>query len=137
MKRQMVELTKTFVLECEELDKDHKRLVEMVNDITADIDKGQTNDCNSKVQDFVNFAKGHFSREEQLLKKNGYPDVVKHHKHHQTLITKMEHIQEFAASAATNQLACDSLKRELVFLLMDDLITTDMDFKDYIGDGKA
>ena len=71
MKRQMVELTKTFVLECEELDKDHKRLVEMVNDITADIDKGQTNDCNSKVQDFVNFAKGHFSREEQLLKKNG------------------------------------------------------------------
>ena len=133
----MVELTGNFVLECEELDNDHKRLVEMVNNITEDIDKGQTSDCNSKVQDFVNFAKGHFSREEQLLKRNCYPDVAKHHKHHQTLITKMEHIQEFAASAATNKLACDSLKSELVFLLMDDLITTDLDFKGYLDDGKV
>ena len=133
----MVELTGNFVLECEELDNDHKRLVEMVNNITEDIDKGQTSDCNSKVHDFVNFAKGHFSREEQLLKRNCYPDVAKHHKHHQTLITKMEHIQEFAASAATNQFACDSLKSELVFLLMDDLITTDLDFKGYLDDGKV
>ena len=133
----MVELTGNFVLECEELDNDHKRLVEMVNNITEDIDKGQTSDCNRKVQDFVNFAKGHFSREEQLLKRNCYPDVAKHHKHHQTLITKMEHIQEFAASAATNKLACDSLKSELVFLLMDDLITTDLDFKGYLDDGKV
>ena len=128
----MVELTETFVLECAELDKDHKRLVEMVNDITDDIDKGATGNCNSKVLNFVNFAKEHFSREEKLLTKNGYPEVAKHHKHHQTLIAKMEHIQEFAASAETNQLACVSLKRELVYFLMDDLITTDMDFKDHI-----
>jgi hemerythrin-like metal-binding protein len=128
----MVELTETFVLECAELDKDHKRLVAMVNDITDDIDKGVTGNCNSKVLNFVNFAKEHFSREEKLLKKNGYPEAAKHHKHHQTLIAKMEHIQEFAASAETNQLACVSLKRELVYFLMDDLITTDMDFKDHI-----
>ena len=133
----MVELTETFVLECEELDKDHNRLVEMVNDISADIDKGETEQCNSKVRDFVNFAKGHLSREEQLLRKSGYPDVLKHNKHHQVLITKKEHIQEFAASAATNEMARDSLKRELVFFLMDDLITTDMDFKGYIGDGQV
>ena len=53
----MVELTKTFVLECEELDRDHKRLVEMVNDITKDIEKGETEHCSSKVLSFVNFAK--------------------------------------------------------------------------------
>ena len=132
----MVELTETFVLKCKDLDKDHKRLVEMVNDITADIDKGDTSNCNSKVLDFVNFAKEHFSREEQLLKKNNYPDTAKHHNHHQTLIAKMVHIQEFAASSATNKLARDSLKKELVYLLMDDLITTDMDFRGYVGDGQ-
>ena len=132
----MVELTETFVLECAELDKDHKRLVEMVNDITDDIDKGATGNCNSKVLNFVNFAKEHFSREEKLLKKNGYPEAAKHHKHHQTLIAKMEHIQEFAASAETNQQACVSLKRELVYFLMDDLITTDMDFKGHIESGQ-
>jgi hemerythrin len=65
----MVELTETFMLKCEELDKDHKRLVEMVNDITDDIDKGAIANCNSKVLNFVNFAKEHFSREEKILKK--------------------------------------------------------------------
>ena len=132
----MVELTETFVLECEELDKDHKRLVEMVNEITDDIDKGATGNCGAKVLKFVNFAKEHFSREEKLLKKKDYPEIAKHHKHHQTLIAKMEHIQEFAASAETNELACVSLKKELVYFLMDDLITTDMDFKDHIDGGQ-
>ena len=129
----MVELTETFVLECEELDKDHKRLVDMVNEITDDIDKGATGNCKSKVINFINFAKEHFYIEEQFLQKNGYPEAVSHHKHHQTLIAKLEHIQEFAASAETNDLARASLKRELVYLLMDDLITTDMDFKGYIN----
>jgi hypothetical protein len=44
----------------------------------------------------------------------------------------MESIQKFAAGTETNELACVSLKRELVYFLMDDLITTDMDFKAYI-----
>ena len=131
----MVELTKTFVLECEELDRDHKRLVEMVNDITKDIEKGETEHCSSKVLSFVNFAKAHFFREEKILKEAGYPDLEKHHEHHKKLILKMEHIQEFAASAKTNKIARSSLKKELVFFLMDDLITTDLDFKSYIDSG--
>ena len=128
----MVELTETFMLECEELDWDHKRLAEMVNDITEDIEKGETENCSSKVLNFVNFAKEHFSREEKMLKKAGYPDLYKHHEHHKRLISKMEHIQEFAASVETNEIARSSLKKELVFFLMDDLITTDLDFKTYV-----
>ena len=131
----MVELTETFVLECEELDKDHKRLVEMVNDIAESIDKGLSGNFSGMVNEFVNFAKEHFYREEQFLEKNGYPEATTHHQHHQTLIDKMEHIQKFAASAETNELARESLKRELIYLLMDDLITTDMDFKNYIKKG--
>ena len=133
----MVELTETFVLECEELDRDHKRLVEMVNEIAENIDKGETSKCNNKVTEFVNFAKKHFDREEKFLERNSYPDVASHHQHHKTLIAKMEHIQEFASSAETNELARVSLKRELVYLLMDDLITTDMDFKGFISKGNT
>ena len=129
----MVKLTETFVLECEELDKDHKRLAEMVNDIVDNIDKGKTDNCSVRVNQFVDFAKEHFYKEEQFLEKNGYPDLAKHHEHHQTLIVKMDHIQEFATSVETNGLARVSLKRELIYLLMDDLITTDMDFKGYIN----
>ena len=47
----------------------------------------------------------------------------------------MEHIQKIAASLEKNKLARVSLKRELIYLLMDDLITTDMDFKSYVKKG--
>ncbi len=130
----MVELTDTFVIECEELDKDHGRLVEMVNEISERIDSGNIDDCRSRVLELVNFAKGHFSREEQLLIKTGYPDVGKHCKHHRELDRKMEHILEFAEKVAVNEMAGESLKKELVYFVMDDVITTDMDFKEFIAD---
>ena len=130
----MVELSDTFVMETEVLDRDHERLVEMVNAITERIDSGHTENCKTDVLELVNFAKGHFSREEQLLTKAGYPDVGKHRTHHRLLDRKMEHILEFAEKVAVNEMARESLKRELVYFVMDDVITTDMDFKAFIAD---
>lgn len=130
----MVELSETFKLECEVLDKDHQRLIDMVNEITAMLDGGKTGNCKNKVLEFVNFAKGHFAREERFLTKVGYPDVGKHRLHHEHLDKKMEHILEFAGMAAANDTARESLKKELVFFVMDDVITTDLEFKAFIGD---
>ena len=130
----MVELSATFKLESDLLDKDHQRLIEMVNDISAELDRGETANCQNMMSEFVSFAKGHFGREEQLLTKVGYPDVEKHHIHHQKLNEKMDHMLEFAGSVDDNDLARESLKKELVFFLMDDVITTDLDFKKFIGD---
>ena len=129
----MVELSKTFELECETLDQDHQRLVEMVNGIVASIDSGNTDTCKSSVLEFVTFAKGHFSREERLLTKVGYPNVGMHQAHHRELDKKMEHLLEFAGMAAENEMARESLKKELVFFLMDDIITTDLDFKEFVA----
>lgn len=130
----MVELSQTFLLECEELDKDHKRLIEMVNDISDVIDSGKTDSCKSMVLELVNFARAHFNREEKFLTKAGYPDVGKHRRHHRQLDHKMEHILEFADKVAVNEMAGESLKKELVYFVMDDVITTDMDFKEFIAD---
>ena len=63
----MVELSGTFELDCDDLDKDHERLVEMVNDIVANLDEGKTENCKSEVLEFVNFSKRHFGREELNL----------------------------------------------------------------------
>lgn len=128
----MVELSETFVLECEELDKDHQQLVDMVNEITDTIDSGEIKDCQDKIVEFVKFSKAHFSREEKLLSQSGYPDVEKHQVHHRQLSEKMDHILEFAASAEFNEMARDSLKKELIYFVMDDVITTDMDFKSFV-----
>ena len=132
----MVELTETFELQCGELDKDHKRLVEIVNEITALLDDGVTDDCKNMVLGFVNLAKAHFAREEKYLLDVGYPDVGKHRDHHKLLGEKMEHLVEFSGMVGENELARDSLKKELVYFLMDDIITTDQDFKSYVSERK-
>lgn len=133
----MVELSETFELDCGELDQDHQRLVEMLNEIVAMLDRGKTESCKSKVLEFVNFSKLHFGREELLLDKAGYPDLQRHRNHHARLIKKMDHILEFAGMAAVNDKARESLKKELVFFLMDDVITTDLEFKSFVRDKQA
>ena len=129
----MTELSSDFIVECEKLDKDHKRLVEMVDEITTKLDNGVTENCKKMVTDFINFTKAHFRREEKLLTKIGYPDVEKHRNHHNYLDKKMGHILEFTDSVATNKLARESLRKELIFFIMDDVITTDLDFKEFIA----
>ena len=128
----MVELTSTFMLEYDSLDKEHQRLADIVNQIVEAIDGGEAGDCEGLVGGFVISAKEHFANEEALLVKVGYPDVKKHQDHHKNLNTKMDHLLEFAKAAEENEMARDSLRRELTFFLLDDIITTDMEFKNFI-----
>jgi hemerythrin-like metal-binding protein len=130
----MALLSDHFLLECKELDKDHERLAELVSDITDMLDSGSTENCKTMVLEFINTTKKHFAREEHFLTKIGYPDVEKHSRHHRQLYEKMDHILEFAELAETNEMARESLKKELVYLLMDDVITTDLEFKAFISD---
>lgn len=130
----MVEITPSFLLESSAVDADHKQLAGMVNQITQALDEGRAEACEDLIVDFIKATKTHFAREEALLAKVGYPNVKKHQSHHKNLNTKMEHMLEFAKMAAENQMARDSLRRELVFFLMDDVITTDLEFKAFIED---
>jgi len=128
----MVELTSSFMLDYETLDRDHQRLADIVNLIVGAIDGDEGEKCEDLVIDFVKSAKAHFAKEEALLAKVGFPNVKRHHDHHESLNFKMEHLIEFAKNAGDNKLARDSLRKELVFFLMDDIITADMDFKNFI-----
>ena len=128
----MVELTPSFLLESEALDKDHQQLADILNQIVKAIDDDKAGDCRHLVPDFVQAAKAHFAREEAFLIKLGYPSVETHREHHRGLSTKMEHMLEFARMAGENELARESLRKELLFFLMDDVITTDLDFKEFL-----
>ena len=128
----MVELTPSFLLEFEALDRDHQQLADIVNLIVQAIDDDEAEKCKPLAARFVKSTKLHFANEEALLVKAGYPNVKKHQDHHKSLYSKMDHILEFAKMAGENQLARDSLRKELVFFLMDDIITSDMEFKAFI-----
>lgn len=129
----MVELSKSFKLECELLDQDHRRLFDKVNEIVKEIDEGNAAACKTMVPEFLDLAKRHFDREEAFLAKVGYPDLKKHHDHHHGLDEKMGHLLEFSRMAEENELARESLKKELVFFVLDDVITADMDFKAFVA----
>ncbi len=130
----MMKLTSSFLLEVDSLDREHQGLADLVEEITRAIDGGEPGKCKTLVPDFVKSAKDHFANEEALLVKAGYPHIKKHQDHHKSLNTKMDHLMEFAKAAEENELARDSLRRELTFFLMDDIITTDMEFKSFIED---
>ena len=132
MVEETVELTSSFLLDYESLDRDHQHLADIVNQIVKAIDDDEAEKCEGLVYDLVKSSKEHFSHEEALLVKVGYPDVKKHQDHHKSLNTKMDHMIEFAKMARENQMARDSLRKELVFFLMDDVITTDLDFKNFV-----
>ena len=130
----MVELTPSFLLEYDALDRDHRRLAEIVNQVVKAIDDGEADKCEDLIIGLVKSAKSHFTSEEALLVQIGYPNVKKHQDHHRSLNTKMDHMIEFAKMAGENQMARESLRKEVVFFLMDDVITTDMDFKNFIAE---
>ncbi len=83
--------------------------------------------------DFVAFARRHFSRQEVFLARIGYPDLIKHQDHHRALDDKMKSLLELAKTAGETPLAGESLKKDLVFFLMDDVINADLDFKSFVG----
>jgi hemerythrin-like metal-binding protein len=130
----MVELSSFFELESKALDKDHQKMVKQVNAIIKKIDSGKTDDCQDQVAEFVALSKRHFAREEAFLASVNYPDVEKHRRHHLDLDVKLDHMLEFAKMASVNDLACKSLKKELVYFIMDDVITTDLEFKEFISE---
>ncbi|MFP6734891.1 MAG: hemerythrin family protein [Rhodospirillales bacterium] len=133
----MAELSKSFELECDILDRDHQILLQQINKIVAVVDGEGDEECAKLAPEMIKFAKQHFTREEALLTKVGYPDVAKHAEHHQNLDHKMETILELAAMADENPLAGEKLKSALKFFLTDDIIDADLDFKSFVKDRDA
>ncbi len=133
----MVEITPSYEIEVETIDTDHRRLVNIINEITQAIDDKREEECARLVPDFVTFSKQHFAREEALLVQNGYPGVEKHREHHASLEGKMNTMLALAERVVESAAARDELRKELIFFLMDDVINEDMDFKSFLVDAAS
>ncbi len=133
----MVEITRSYEIEVEMIDSDHRRLVDIINEITQAIDDKREEECARLVPDFVSFSKQHFAREEALLTKNGYPGVEKHRKHHASLDGKMDTMLALAERVVESAAAREELRKELIFFLMDDVINEDMNFKSFLVEAES
>ena len=86
-----------------ELDEQHKKLIDIINDLHNAMLKGKSRDILDKVLDnLIDYTKNHFRSEEILFEKYNYPDYLKHKKEHDDLVKQVLEIQEKYKSGKKN-----------------------------------
>lgn len=77
------------------IDNQHKKLIAMINDFYDGIVKGSSKESLVKlVAAMKNYTVEHFSHEEIVMQKVGYPDFQAHKKQHEMFVAKVAEVEE-------------------------------------------
>lgn len=72
------------------IDDDHKKLIHLINQLQSSIHYYQSKSFDKEaLNELIEYTKFHFSREEELMKKNNYPDYDEHVNQHKVMIEKI------------------------------------------------
>lgn len=103
-----MEWTEALSLDIESIDTQHRKLVDLINELDTAISEGHGNEVLGKVLGgLLDYTKEHFAYEEQLLEKCNYPSFPSHKAEHDSLTEKVEflsHIFEKGQSMNTEQI---------------------------------
>ena len=94
-----------------EIDSQHKRIVDMVNQMREAMEKGDTEAVGRVIPDMVDYTISHFAFEEALMEEAGYRFLMPHRRVHQ-LFTRR--IPEFQARYAAGEDILEELHTMLV-----------------------
>ena len=85
------------------IDGDHQKLIDMVNRLHALMAEGKGKDVLDKVlHNLITYTQEHFRREEDLMRKMGYPGLEEHKTEHEKLLLQVLELQKkFQSGAAT------------------------------------
>lgn len=75
-----------------EIDEQHKRLLEITNNLFNACTQGKdvaNAEFKDAIKDAVNYVKTHFAFEEDLLTKNNYPELKRHKLEHEAFVKKI------------------------------------------------
>jgi hemerythrin len=120
-----------------QFNEDHRRLVGFINDLHSGIISGIGIAQMTYILDgLIDYTKGHFGREEELMSKHGYPDLKAHRREHYELMVQ---VGDFNARLRDGKA---SFSLELMSFLKDWLVNhikgTDMMYRDFfLGKGVA
>lgn len=100
-----------------EADDQHKKLVGLINDLYDAMKQGKGREVIDKVLDeLVKYAWYHFTTEETLMSKYGYPELQAHKREHEAFKAK---IKEFLEKKAKGEI---TLSVEVISFLKDWLV---------------
>ena len=91
----LLEWSSSLSLGLERIDNEHRKLIDLINDVSDAIITNNTGDIIEWVlSDMYDYSNYHFSTEEKLMKKNAYPGAADHIKEHEDFRIKVAELQE-------------------------------------------
>ena len=115
----------------EEVDNQHKVLVEIINELFTQISQGKAKDNLNEIFDrLTEYTKVHFKDEEAMLVKFAYPDIISHRFEHNKFVKKLSEMKlEFDSSKITISLEILNFLKDW---FINHILITDMKYSEYI-----
>lgn len=105
-----------FFLGLDEIDEQHKSLVDIINRIWQSIiEKGEKSAVLSLIEELERYTLAHFAAEETFMRVTDYPQFAKHKQEHQDFIARVATEKQRALSAG-------NLSLDIVYFLRDWLV---------------
>jgi hemerythrin len=90
-----MEWSPTFSVKIKKFDDQHKKLVDLVNQLHDAMKAGQGNAMLGVVlQSLITYTATHFKEEEQMMQAHGYPELAKHKAEHEKLVAQVLDLQK-------------------------------------------
>jgi hemerythrin len=120
-----LEWSDTLSVHYEPIDADHKKLCDLINLLNELAENGGTPPVvDTALKQMIVFTKTHFSREETLMRKTAYPQIIPHKIEHDRLLKQMD---DFEANYASGKFGLS--QDTIIFLrtwLCEHVLETDM-----------
>jgi len=86
----MLKWSNTLSLDIDEIDQQHMKFLDIVNDLLAAMKEKKSHKIQSEIIDkLISYAFYHFSKEERYLSKSNYPGTEQHKLEHEAFVDKI------------------------------------------------
>ncbi|MFO8066212.1 MAG: bacteriohemerythrin [Bacteroidales bacterium] len=119
-----------FKINVPEIDEQHKRFLDLVDDAQMKLDSSEFSDFNSIIKALEDYASYHFTFEEEVFEKSNFPNLTQHKQEHKQFIDKVRQLR--LDLEYTNPLVA---KKTIDFMrkwLISHIIKNDRKYLDYI-----
>ena len=115
------------------LDADHKKLVEMLNELYDAVQNGKGKDSLGKILDsLIDYTKIHFAHEEKFFLQTNYPESAVHKKEHDDLTSQVLDVQKKYKNGASGTLSLEVLNF-LKYWLVNHIGAADKKYGPYLN----
>jgi len=126
-----IEMLESFFTGHSEIDEDHKNLVESINLVSEAINSNELVECKKLLDSFVEIARNHFSREEDILREVNFPGVDKHCEYHDGLLERAGAVKKLCQQIDDQSLIKKCFD-EMASFFIDDVVRGDHEFVSHL-----